>query len=88
MFTFEIRTDLPRLASKEISTTKTLTDQRKERKHVHGLRPCFVVDPALKECLKRYPGKEEVEKPKSQHSVYQQGFNVNFCNPVPIAAAW
>jgi hypothetical protein len=45
MFTFEIRSDLPCLASKEISTTKTLTGQRKERKHVHGLRPCCVVDP-------------------------------------------
>ena len=35
----------------------------------------------------RYPGKEEIIKPKSQHSVYQKGFNMVFCNPVPIAAS-
>ena len=37
--------------------------------------------------LIRYPGKEEITKPKSQHSVYQKGFNMIFCNPVPIAAS-
>ena len=37
--------------------------------------------------LLRYPGKEEITKPKSQHSIYQKGFNMIFCNPVPIAAS-
>lgn len=37
--------------------------------------------------LLRYPGKEEMTKPKSQHSIYQKGFNMIFCNPMPIAAS-
>lgn len=35
----------------------------------------------------RYPGKEELQKPKSQHSIYQKGFSMIFCNPTPIAQA-
>lgn len=37
--------------------------------------------------LLRYPGKEEITKPKSQHSIYQKGFNMIYCNPVPVAAS-
>lgn len=58
-----------------------------ERKHLHSIRPVFVVDPKLKAVLARFPGKDELEKPKSQASVYQQGFQTIYCNPVPIAAA-
>ncbi len=65
-----------------------LNEERKERKHVHQNRPCFVVDNYIRECLERYPGKDELDKPKSQNSIYQKGFNMVFCNPVPIAAAW
>ena len=54
---------------------------------MHKIRPVFVVDPKLKSFLARYPGKEELEKPKSQASVYQKGFGTIYCNPVPIAAA-
>lgn len=55
--------------------------------HNHGIRPCFAPDKKLEEILLRYPGKEELEKPKSQHSIYQKGFNMIYCNPVPIAAS-
>ena len=44
-------------------------------------------DKKLHEMLLRYPGKEEITKPQSQHSIYQKGFNMIYCNPVPIAAA-
>ncbi len=86
-FTFDISTDLPRIATKTINTSHTIEEQRLERKHLHKLRPVFVVDQRLKIYLTRYPGKDELGKPKSQASVYQKGFNTIFCNPVPIAAA-
>lgn len=60
---------------------------REERKHIHKLRPCFVVDPVLKTHLYRYKGKEEVSVAHSQHSVYKQGFKTIYANPVPIASA-
>ena len=65
----------------------TIDEQRLERKHLHKVSPSFVVDNKLKQYLSRFPGKDELEKPASQHSVYQKGFNTIFCNPVPIAAA-
>jgi len=46
-----------------------------------------VPDKTLHNVLLRYDGKEEITKPKSQHSIYQKGFNMIFCNPVPIAAS-
>jgi hypothetical protein len=36
--------------------------------------------------LKRFPNKKEIDVPASQHSVYQKGFAMIFCNPTPIAA--
>ena len=87
-FTFDIATDLPRIATKNIDPSKEIEDQRMERKHLHAIRPCFIVDPAFQYHLYHYPGKEEVTKPKSQHSVLQKGFSTIFCNPVPIANAW
>ena len=53
--------------------------------HNHKIRPCFVADKLLFEQLIRRPGKEEIDKPKSQHSIYQKGFSMIYCNPVPIA---
>lgn len=86
-FSFEIASGLVEPA---IFTTvdfkKDLDQQRAERKHVHKIRPCFVVDTKLKYYLSRYPGKEEISTTKSQHSIYQQGFGMIFCNPGPIAA--
>jgi len=35
----------------------------------------------------RYKGKEEITMPKSQHSIYQKGFGMMFCNAGPIAAS-
>jgi len=70
-----------------IDFKKQLDEQRAERKHVHKLRPCFVVDSKLKYLLSRFPNKEEITVPKSQNTVYQQGFGMIFCNPGPIAAA-
>lgn len=50
-------------------------------------RPCFVADSKLRYYLSRYHGKEEISAAKSQHSIYQQGFGMIFCNPGPIAAS-
>lgn len=50
-------------------------------------RPCFVADNKLRYYLSRYHGKEEISTAKSQHSIYQQGFGMIFCNPGPIAAS-
>lgn len=69
-----------------IDFKKQLDEQRAERKHVHKIRPCFVVDNKLKYLLSRFPNKEEISAAKSQNSVYQQGFGMVFCNATPIAA--
>lgn len=53
--------------------------------HNHKIRPCFVPDKQLVEQLIRHPGKEEIDKPKSQHNIYQKGFSMIYANPVPIA---
>jgi len=70
-----------------IDFKKQLDEQRAERKHIHKIRPCFAVDSKLRYMLSRYPGKEEISAPKSQNSIYQQGFGMIFCNPAPIATA-
>ena len=85
-FTFDVETELPRLASVNPSAGR-VEDQRLERKHIHRNRPVFVVDPKLQTALLRYHLKQQLERPASQHSVYQKGFNMVFCNPVPIAQA-
>jgi nucleoid DNA-binding protein len=90
-FTFDIETELPRIATKSMSMTATnnfdLEDQRLDRKHVHKVRPCFVVDEFLQPHLIHYAGKEEILPAKSQKSIYQKGFRMIYCNPVPISAA-
>ena len=87
-FAFEVDTDIVKPAQhSNFDITKDLGNQREERMHNHKIRPCFVPDKKLQEMLIRYPGKEEVTKPKSQHSIYQKGFNMIFSNPVPIAAS-
>lgn len=85
-FAFEVCTELVKPAQlSNFDITKELDDQREERMHNHKIRACFVPDKSLQEQLIRFPGKEEIEKPKSQHSIYQKGFNMIYCNPVPIA---
>jgi len=70
-FTFDIETELPRIATKSTSMTAVnsaafnLDDQRLDRKHVHNVRPCFVVDSGLQGHLIHYPGKEEIVPAKS-----------------------
>ena len=83
-FTFDVQTELPRLASLNPSQGR-IEDQRLERKHIHRNRPVFVVDPKLQSALLRCQLKLQLDRPASQHSVYQKGFNMVFCNPVPIA---
>lgn len=70
-FTFDIETELPRIATKSTSMNAVnsgafnLDDQRLDRKHVHNVRPCFVVDSGLQGHLIHYPGKEEIVPAKS-----------------------
>ena len=70
-FTFHIETELPRIATKSTSMTAinsgafNLDDQRLDLKHVHNVRPCFVVDSGLQSHLIHYPGKEEIVPAKS-----------------------
>ena len=86
-FTYEVKTTLPSLGI-DINQAKykPFAQLLLEKKSRHLLRPCFIVDPKFKAILPRYLGKEEVTKPKSQSSIYQQGFQMVFCNPTPIAA--
>ena len=46
-----------------------------------------MVDEFLQPHLIHYAGKEEIIPAKSQKSIYQKGFRMIYCNPVPIAAA-
>ncbi|CAD8199326.1 unnamed protein product [Paramecium octaurelia] len=87
-FTMEITSDYVKpLQHSGFKMTEDLDIQRADRKHVHTIRPCFIPDNQFKYFLQRYPGKEEVSKPLSQHSIYQKGFGMNFCNAGPIAAS-
>ncbi|CAD8185706.1 unnamed protein product [Paramecium octaurelia] len=87
-FTMEVISDYVKpLQHSGFNMTQDLAIQRADRKHVHQIRPCFVPDNAFKYFLARYPGKEEITKPLSQHSIYQKGFGMNFCNAGPIAAS-
>jgi hypothetical protein len=85
-FTFDIETDLPRLGSIN-PVAGPVHDQRLERKHVHRNRPVFIPDAGFEYFLQRYHRKAQVNKPNSQRSVYQKGFQMVFCNPVPVALA-
>jgi nucleoid DNA-binding protein len=85
-FTFDIETDQPRIGN--INPIQgEIHDQRLERKHLHKNRPVFIPDSGLEYLLQRYHRKDQVNKPSSQRSVYQKGFQMIFCNPVPIAQA-
>ena len=85
-FTFDIETNQPRIGN--INPIQgEIQDQRLERKHLHKNRPVFIPDSGLEYLLQRYHRKDQVNKPASQKSVYQKGFQMIFCNPVPIAQA-
>lgn len=85
-FTFDITTELPRISAINPMDAE-INRQRLERKHLHRNRPVFIPDSGLEYLLQRYHRKSQVNKPASQRSVYQKGFQMIFCNPVPIAQA-
>ena len=85
-FTFSIDTELPRTANLD-PTAGRIEDQRLERMHLHKNLPVFVPDPSFEYLLTRYHRKNPLDKPNSQHSVFQRGFQMVFCNPVPISYA-
>jgi len=88
-FTYEIETTLPNVRSNFDRSKFNSFDEIKAAKNgSHKLRPCFVIDNKFKKILTRFKDKEEVIKPKSQATIYQKGFQMTFCNSVPIAAAW
>jgi len=86
-FTFEVDSNTVKPAQLcQFDTYKSVNENRADRKHVHKIRPCFLVDGTFEKSLARFPNKREIEAPQSQHSVYQQGTAMIFCNPGPIAA--
>lgn len=87
-FTYEVETTLPKLGIEyNKSKTKSFKELLVEKKSTNKLRPCFVIDPKYKKILSKFKDIEEISKPKSQSSIYQKGFQMTYCNPVPIAAA-
>mmetsp|Transcript_8986 Transcript_8986/g.8947 ORF Transcript_8986/g.8947 Transcript_8986/m.8947 type:complete len:245 (+) Transcript_8986:120-854(+) len=85
-FTFSIETELPRIGSIN-PNLGDINEQRLERHHLHKNYPIFVPDASLQYVLSRYHGKNFLEKPASQSSIYQRGFQMIYCNPVPISMA-
>lgn len=85
-FTYNVQTELPKIATRSISPKVDIFTQRQERKNIHHLKPVFVIDPVVQYHLVRYPGKEEISPAISQHSIYQKGFRTIYANPVPVAA--
>lgn len=86
-FTYNIQTELPKIAARNGSPKTDIFTERLERKNIHHLKPVFVVDPCIQYHLVRYNGKEEISPAISQHSIYQKGFRTIYANPVPVAAA-
>lgn len=87
-FTFEVACELPKVGiDYKQAKMKTFGELILEKKTTHRMRPCFVVDAKIKKNLIRFLDKEELIKPKSQASVYQKGFQMTYCNPIPIAAS-
>jgi hypothetical protein len=46
-FTFDISTELPKIAIRNMDPNNDLSEQRLDRKHVHNVKPCFVLDTGL-----------------------------------------
>lgn len=85
-FTYDIDTELPKISQRSISPKVDIFTQRMERKNIHHMKPVFVVDETLQYILNRYPGKQEIDPAKSQHSIFQKGYRCIYANPVPVAA--
>jgi nucleoid DNA-binding protein len=87
-FTFEVQTHLPKIGvDYREAKMKSFGELIMEKKTTHVLRPCFVVDTKFIQLLTSFKNKEELLKPKSQSSIYQKGFQMTYCNSIPIAAA-
>lgn len=87
-FTYEVETSLPKLGLEyNKAKSKSFKELLVEKKTTHKLRPCFIIDSKIKKILSKFNDKDEISKPKSQSSIYQKGFQMTYCNPVPIAAA-
>lgn len=87
-FTFEVACELPKVGIDFKETKlKSFGELIIEKKTTHRLRPCFIIDQRYKKNLVKFNDKEELTKPKSQASVYQRGFKMTYCNPIPIAAS-
>ena len=87
-FTFEVGTELPKIGMDyRQAKLKSFGELIVEKKSTHKMRPCFVIEPKFKHLLTRFKDKEELIKPKSQSSVFQKGFQMTYCNAIPIAAS-
>ena len=72
-FSFNVQTELPKIASRNTSPSVDFKTHVLERKNVHHLKPVFIVDDSVKYHLIRYKywAKEEISPATSQHSIYQ-----------------
>lgn len=89
-FTFDIETELPKITPTgrpNVSIKHDVHTERKERKHIHHVKPRFVPDSTMCKHLNRYHGKEQINPSKSQNSIYQKGLRMIYANSVPVAAA-
>jgi nucleoid DNA-binding protein len=87
-FTFEVACELPKFGiDLREAKMKSFGELIIEKKTTHKMRPIFVVEQRFKKSLVRFNDKEELTKPKSQASIYQKGFKMTYCNPIPIAAS-
>jgi len=87
-FTFEVACELPKFGvDLKEAKMKSFGELIIEKKTTHKMRPCFILDQRFKTNLAKFNNKEELTKPKSQASIYQKGFKMTYCNPLPIAAS-
>ena len=84
-FTYNVQTELPKIADRAISPKMDIFTKRLERSNIHHLKPVFVIDPKIQYHLVRFNGKEQISPAISQHSIYQKGFRTIYANPVPVA---
>jgi nucleoid DNA-binding protein len=87
-FTYEVTTEKPKMGIDYTqANSKTFSELLLEKKSTHKLSPCFVIDQRFRRALPKYLYKDVLDKPKSQASVFQKGFQMIYLNFVPIAAA-
>lgn len=87
-FTFEVKSENKVPAQLfGFDPSKTYSQLQKQRKNIHKLRPCFLVEKKFGDSLARFANKSQVDAPNSQTSVFQKGYNMLYCNAGPIASA-